>query len=157
MIKSERIYEKYLEKMGDIQKTNEYAPGKKYDTDIGLNIKKFIGATYDDEEVPIHEIQDISVDSEQPQGAVNKEVLTIRHIVAEIKGEDTTDYLSKAKSDVYRCIGKHREAICNELNDCSIKFKKNGWEKNIQRDDKIRGDLMLEIIIEYYDYEWEIS
>jgi len=153
MNKEEKIIQLVTAGIKSIQVINEYAPGKKYETDIGLYYQEWLDRINPESTKEVIELRDISGSPSDEQEPIQTEHLDLQFAVAVKKGSTTAAYLRQVKADIYRMIGANidnwRAAV-----DASLYPQRGDWEKDIQHEKEIVGILLLTITISFEQEQW---
>ena len=156
MTKEEKIYDLVITAAQQIQKTNQYASGKYYDTDIGKYYQDWMGDVNPESAQEAFEVRDVSAEASEEQYPFQKEALTLQFVYGCKYGNNTATQLRKAKADIYRMIGANldswRAQVGGELHPIQ-----EGWEKKIKHEKEIFGEIVVTITFEFITENWLIQ
>jgi len=136
-----------------IKTTNEYAPGKNYETDIGDYIQEWMDKVNSEIKKEVFEIRDPNGEASDDQEPIQNEIISWDFVVGVKKGNLTAQYLRSARADIYRMIGSNIDAWRAAVNG-SLRFTRVGFTRDITHEKEIYGELLQTITIEYIQTEW---
>lgn len=139
-----------------IKTTVQYESGKYYETNIGTYLSDWLDKVKSESDTEIFEIRDVAGDVDDEQEPLQHELLQLDFVIGVKKGSSTSDYLRKAKADIYRMIGANIDSWRSTING-GLKPMRGGWFKDISYDKEFYGEMTVTIIFQYIQEEWLIG